>query len=38
MSAESTEKLVIRRMLLQDLDEVLRVEHRAFTAPVLLFS
>ncbi|WP_368780804.1 ribosomal protein S18-alanine N-acetyltransferase [Alicyclobacillus fastidiosus] len=33
MSAESTEKLVIRRMLLQDLDDVLHVEHRAFTAP-----
>lgn len=27
------EKLVIRRMLLQDLDGVLRVEHRSFTAP-----
>lgn len=25
--------LVIRRMLLSDLDDVLRVEHRAFTAP-----
>lgn len=27
------EKLTIRRMLLHDLDEVLRVEHRSFTAP-----
>ncbi|WAH36668.1 ribosomal protein S18-alanine N-acetyltransferase [Alicyclobacillus dauci] len=26
-------KLVIRRMLLQDLDQVLQVEHRSFTAP-----
>ncbi|GMA57699.1 hypothetical protein GCM10025858_22020 [Alicyclobacillus sacchari] len=27
------ERLVIRRMLLRDLDQVLRVEHRSFTAP-----
>lgn len=33
MSAFDESKLVVRRMLLQDIDAVLRVEHRAFTAP-----
>lgn len=33
MSTGNEEKLVIRRMLLQDLEQVLFVEHRAFTAP-----
>lgn len=33
MSTWDGEKLVIRRMLLQDLDQVLRVEQRSFTAP-----
>lgn len=30
---EDDNRLIIRRMLLGDIDHVLRVEHRAFTAP-----
>lgn len=33
MSLAADDLLVIRRMLLRDLDNVLQVEHRAFTAP-----